>query len=328
MREELLEVLAEPGTGAPLELRGTRGNGHGIEEGELVSTQTGRTYPIVRGIPRFVDPSNYTASFGMQWNAFRTVQLDAAVGGDHSRARFDAETRWDESRLRGKWVLDGGCGAGRFAEVAAARGANLIALDMSSAVEAVKETLAPFPNVDVVQGSLLEPPIRRGAVDFAYCIGVAQHTPSPETAVRQVVESVKSGGEFALTIYARRPWTKLNGKYLLRHVTKRLPQKALLGAIEGLMPVVFPVADRVFNVPRLGHVARFMTPVAVYLEKERPTWDRDQRYRESVLDTFDMLAPAYDSPMTWQEVEHVLRGASAQAWEFRTKVPINVIGKR
>lgn len=328
MREQLLEVLAEPGTGATLELRDARANGHGIEEGKLVSTQTGREYPIIRGIPRFVDPSNYTASFGMQWNAFRDVQLDTSAGGGHSRQRFDDETRWTEERLKGKWVLDGGCGAGRFAEVSAARGCNLLALDMSSAVEAARETLKAFPNADVVQGSLLEPPVRRGAFDFAYCIGVAQHTPSPETAVRQVVESVKPGGEFALTIYARQPWTKLNAKYLVRPVTKRLPKKALLGAIEHAMPVVFPVAERLFKLPKVGRVARFAIPFAVYLEEERPTWGRDQRYRESVLDTLDMLSPAYDSPMTWQEVERVLRGVGATSWEFRTRVPVNVIGTR
>ncbi len=331
MRERLLEVLAEPRTGASLELRDARranGSGSAIDEGVLVSTQTGREYPIVRGIPRFVDPSNYTASFGMQWNAFRGVQLDSELGSDLSRARFDAETRWTEERLRGKWVLDGGCGAGRFAEVAAARGANLVALDMSSAVEAARETLSRFPNVDVVQGSLLEPPLRQGSMDFAYCIGVAQHTPSPKDAVRQVVESVKPGGDFALTIYARQPWTKLNAKYLIRPLTKRLPKEVLLGAIERVMPVAFPVADRLFAVPKLGSLARFMLPVAIYAPETRPGWSREQRYREAILDTLDMLSPAFDSPMTWREVERVMKSANATTWEFRTRVPVNVIGTR
>jgi len=328
MREQLLEVLAEPGTGASLQLKDARANGDGIEEGILVSSETGREYPIIRGIPRFVDASNYTASFGMQWNAFRDVQLDTATGGGHSLQRFDDETGWDESRLRGKWVLDGGCGAGRFAEVAAARGCNLVALDMSSAVEAARSTLSSFPTADVVQGSLLDPPLRRGSFDFAYCIGVAQHTPSPETAVRKVAEALKPGGEFAFTIYARKPWTKLNAKYLVRPVTKRVPKPALLGAIERAMPVVFPVAERLFSVPNVGRLARFAIPFAVYLEDERPTWSREQRYRESVLDTLDMLSPQFDSPMTWQEVETVLRTVGATSWNFRTRVPINVVGTR
>jgi SAM-dependent methyltransferase len=328
MREELLNVLAEPGTGARLELRDPRGTGGRIEEGTLVSTLTGHSFPIVRGIPRFVDPSNYTQSFGMQWNLFRRVQIDSAAGGSQSRDRFDSETGWDEARLSGKWVLDAGCGAGRFAEVAAARGANLVALDMSSAVEAAKETLAPFPNVDVVQGSILDPPIAASSVDFAYCIGVIQHTPDPPRAVREVVKTVKRGGEFSLTIYARQPWSKLNAKYLVRPLTKRLPHDVLLKGIELTMPVLFPVADRVFQVPKLGRVARFMMPIALYTESERPEWGREQRYRESVLDTLDMLSPSFDSPMTAAEVQSELQRVAAREWHFNTRVPVNVVGTR
>lgn len=327
MREELLEVLGEPGTGAKLELRDARGSGDTIDEGTLVSTETGRTYPIVRGIPRFVDPSNYTASFGLQWNTFRTVQVDSETAGAHSRQRFDDETGWTEERLKDKWVLDAGCGAGRFAEIAASRGARLFALDMSSAVEAAKETLSRFPKANVVQGSVLEPPVRRGTVDFAYCIGVAQHTPSPKTVLRQVVEAVKPGGEFCFTIYARRPWTKLNTKYLVRPLTKRLPKQTLLNAIERVMPVVFPVADKLFALPKVGRLAQFVIPVAVYPE-ERAGWGREQRYAESVLDTFDMLSPEYDSPMTWQEVKTVLSAAHVRSHDFKTRVPINVVGVR
>ena len=55
MREKLLEVLAEPGTGAALELRDAQGSGGRIESGSLVSSATGKRYPIVRGIPRFVE---------------------------------------------------------------------------------------------------------------------------------------------------------------------------------------------------------------------------------------------------------------------------------
>jgi SAM-dependent methyltransferase len=225
-------------------------------------------------------------------------------------------------------VLDGGCGAGRFAEIAAARDANLVALDMSSAVDATKQTLARFRNVDVVQGSLLEPPLRRGSMDYAYCIGVAQHTPSPEDAVRQVVESVRPGGEFAFSIYARRPWTKLNAKYLIRPLTKRVPKEVLLDAIERVMPVAFPLADRLFSLPKVGYLARFMVPLAVYAREDRPGWTHEQRYREAVLDTLDMLSPAFDSPMTWREVERVLEQVKASRWTFQTRVPVNVVGTR
>lgn len=326
MHETLLEVLAEPGTRSPLRPEAVGGAGPGIDEGWLVSEATDRRYRIRGGIARFVDDQAYAGSFGLQWQRFREVQLDSATGRRYSRGRFDAELGWTEAELRGKWVLDAGCGAGRFAEVAAGRGARLVALDISEAVEAARSTLAAFPAADVVQGSVLEPPFRAGVFDFAYCIGVIQHTPDPEAALARIVECVRPGGSFGFSIYARRPWTKLNAKYLVRPLTRRLPDSTLLGAIERAMPVLFPIADRVFRVPLLGRAARFAIPLAVYVD--RPDLSREQRFREAILDTFDMLSPRYDSPMTWREVDRVLRLVGARQWEFRSRVPINVVGRR
>src|SRR4051812_34074833 len=111
MREQLCEVLAEPGTHSELELKVTRHNGKNIEDGVLVSRQSGKSYPIVRGIPRFVEVDPYAENFGRQWNAFREVQLDSENGASYSTKRFDDETGWVGDTLKGKWVLDAGCGA-------------------------------------------------------------------------------------------------------------------------------------------------------------------------------------------------------------------------
>ncbi len=323
MREKLLEVLAEPVTGATLKLRADKGSGDSIESGVLISETTGREYPIVRGIPRFVEGETYAESFGWQWNKFRSTQLDSVSGEGQSKARFDEETGWTEVDLKDKWVLDAGCGAGRFSEISAAYGANLVALDYSSAVEATRQTLAGFPKVDVIQGNLLEPPFRQGAFDYAYCIGVVQHTPDPPLVVANVIRCVREAGHFAFTIYARRPWTKLNGKYLVRPYTKKLGREELLALVRKVMPVAFPVTDTLKHVPVIGRAVAFALPVSVY-----NYGGRDHRYEEAVLDTFDALSPQFDSPMTWQEVEAVFRGEGVSRWQWRTKVPIIVGGTR
>ena len=326
MREKLTEVLVEPGTHAKLDLKVTKGRGQVIEEGVLTSTVTGKTYNIRNGIPRFVEMDTYAESFGRQWNAFREVQLDSHTGKSYSRDRFDAELGWTTDDLRGKWVLDAGCGAGRFAEIAAAREPNLVALDLSSAVDATARTLSRFSNVDVVQGSILEPPFKPAGFDYCYCIGVIQHTPDPSRAMSSLLRCVHKDGGFGFTIYARRPWTKLYGKYLLRRFTVGMPAEKLLSSIEKVMPVLFPVTEALFPLPVVGKLARFALPIANYTERVNLT--RDQRYQEAILDTFDMLAPAYDSPMTWQEVESVLRAEQVTEWKFLNRVPINVYGKR
>src|SRR5437763_15668463 len=112
-------------------------------------------------------------------------------------------------------------------------------MDLSSAVEATAKTIARFPNADVVQGSIRDPPFREGAFDFCYCIGVQQHTPDPPRAVRTLVARLRSGGGFALTAYGRRPWTKSSPNYLLRPLTRRMNPANLLGITSRAMPLLF-----------------------------------------------------------------------------------------
>ena len=77
-----------------------------------------------------------------------------------------------------------GCGTGRHAYFAAQYGAReVVALDLSEAVETARDNLAQFDNVHVVQGDLLRPPFRTaaqgGGFDLVYSIGVLHHLPDP-----------------------------------------------------------------------------------------------------------------------------------------------------
>src|SRR3954463_15798444 len=101
-----------------------------VMEGMLRCAGCVRTYPITGGIPRFVSHEDYAGSFGLQWNRFKTEQLDSVNGTNLSQARFRSETGWEEGSMPGEWVLDAGCGAGRFLEGAALSGANVIAVDL------------------------------------------------------------------------------------------------------------------------------------------------------------------------------------------------------
>jgi uncharacterized protein YbaR (Trm112 family) len=71
----LLDYLCEPLTKAPLRLEGAGTDASGqIVSGELV-TPSGRRYPIVNGIPRFIGPTliKTVASFGDESNYFRAL---------------------------------------------------------------------------------------------------------------------------------------------------------------------------------------------------------------------------------------------------------------
>jgi SAM-dependent methyltransferase len=324
MKEALLRILCEPVTGADLELLASEERKGEIWQGRLRSVVTGKEYPIRAGIPRFVDNDGYTASFGLQWNRYSRIQLDSTNGASYSRRRFEREVGWSERQLAGQWVLDAGCGCGRFAEIAAQFGAEVVAMDYSTAVDAAARNLGMHPNVHFVQGDLLEPPVRPGSLAFAYSLGVFQHTADSRASMTAVLRLLMPGGQFAFTIYGRRWYTRLYGKYLLRKITRGMPPAVLLGGIEACMPVMFPLTHALFSVPVFGKFAQFAIPVANYVKKT--DFSRAQRYQEAILDTFDMLSPAFDNPMTAAEAQSVLEGAGVREFSFLRTVPINLVG--
>jgi uncharacterized protein YbaR (Trm112 family) len=154
MKRELLGRLRCPNTGQSLMLETQESDGNAIESGWLVSMDGQYRYPIRNGIPRFVAESNYADNFGMQWNHFHQTQLDSYSGHPISTDRFWAATGWRAEDMKDQWVLDAGCGAGRFAEVALNAGAKVVALDYSSAVDACYANLKHHPNLHVVQGDI------------------------------------------------------------------------------------------------------------------------------------------------------------------------------
>ena len=105
---------------------------------DVLRGATGHEYPIVNGIPRFVERDNYANDFGSQWNRFPKTQLDSHTKLTLSENRLERCLGERLGNLRGKMVLEAGSGAGRFTEVLLKYGAVVHSFDYSNAVEANK----------------------------------------------------------------------------------------------------------------------------------------------------------------------------------------------
>lgn len=301
---EPLEKLRCPTTGQNLHFQPSADSG---EDGWLVSADGEQRYRVQNGIPRFVQDTNYADNFGMQWNHFRKTQLDSYSRQTISADRFWKATGWTPDEVRGKWVLDAGCGAGRFAEIALGAGANVVALDYSSAVDACKANLRHFENLHVVQGDIYALPFEPESFDFVYSLGVLQHTPDVRRAFFSLPPMVRKGGKICTDYYWRRFPTMLHMKYLLRPITTRMSQSALFALLEIWVPLLLPISQALGKVPVLGRGLKRLVPVADYTgvfpltDKQLAEW--------ALLDTFDMLAPKYDNPQTARGVRSWLEGA-------------------
>ena len=129
-----------------------------IIEGRLDCARCSKSIPIVRNIPRFVPSENYAANFGFQWNRYDRIQLDKVMGNNLSRDRWNATTGWP-ARMEGQRILEAGCGAGRFTELALETGAELYSFDLSDAVDANLRNHAA-QNLNIFQASIYEIPLR------------------------------------------------------------------------------------------------------------------------------------------------------------------------
>jgi SAM-dependent methyltransferase len=296
VHERLLEVLRCPVSGSPLRIEHPEYSSGQIEAGSLVDEAGKARYPIVRGIPRFVAATNYADSFGMQWNLFRQTQLDSYSGHPISADRFWNATGWTPRDCAGQWVLDAGCGAGRFAEVMLNAGAQVVALDYSSAVDACYANLRHHPNLHVVQGDLYALPFARGSFRYVYSLGVLQHTPDVAAAVAALPPMLTPGGHLCIDFYERSWRGRLLPRYWLRPLTTRLPKERLFALLQRWIGPLWRVSTALQRVPLLGRYLHRLVPVANYTGILPLS---EQQLREwALLDTFDWFSPAYDNPQT------------------------------
>lgn len=278
-------------------------------EGSLACNSCSSNFPVVRAIPRFVPLENYASGFGLEWTKHARTQYDSANGLTISQERFFKETRWPRN-LAGEIIFEAGSGSGRFTEQALTTGAMVISMDYSYAVEANYSSNGAHSNVLIVQGDIFSPPIRRGSVDKCCCIGVLQHTPDPRRAFSSLVATVKPGGSIVVDTYKKTPWWKrwFYTKYLVRPVFRGMNPERLYNWCSKYINLVWPVATVINRLP-FGRQLNWFFLVADY----RGVYDlpEDQLKEWALLDTFDMLAPAYDLPQslsefqTWFAEEHL-----------------------
>jgi ubiquinone/menaquinone biosynthesis C-methylase UbiE/uncharacterized protein YbaR (Trm112 family) len=313
MHTELLEVLRCPQSGRRLVLEQPEYRGERVHSGWLISEDGAHRYAIRDFIPRFVPESNYADNFGMQWNKFRQTQLDSYSGHPISANRFWKATGWHPENMAGQWVLDAGCGAGRFAEVALQAGTKVIALDCSSAVDACYANLKHHPNLHVVQGDMYALPFVRDFFPFVYSLGVLQHTPDVAKAFAALPPMVARGGQLCVDFYERSWKCWLWPKYWIRPITKQMSQERLFKILQRWVANLLSISIALQRVPLVGSSVKHLVPVANY-HGIYPL--SDQQLREwALLDTFDMFAPKFDNPQTAETVQRWLQQAGLEKIE-------------
>lgn len=324
MHAQLVKILACPHCRVGLQLERMDSRDDTVRSGFLCCVKCRARFPIRDGIPRFVSAADYVSTFSFEWKRWRRTQFDTQSRRT-SESTFQASTGANLADWQGELVLDAGCGAGRYMDVAARAGAEVVGADLSLAIEVAQENLGHLPNCHFIQADLLRPPFLPGTFDFIYSIGVLHHTPDTRKSFLTLVETVKPGGEVAIWVYPRYrldetfryfpdrvnevlacdvnyriplrwqglvrriakvlDWTMETSSSFQRAFTTRLPPRWLYWLCHIAIPLYY-----LYRVP-VFYPLRLVTKIAV---------DPDPEWR--VLDTFDWYSPRYQCKHTYEEV--------------------------
>lgn len=249
MKLRLLPLLACPACRSALTCRPTTECQGEIVSGTLLCSGCTASYPIVRGVPRFVSAAPTGAqgatadAFGWEWQRFS--ELDAP----EQEQFLDWIYPIDGSFFVNKTILDAGCGMGRWADQAVRFGAaDVVGVDISAAVEVAQRRACQYPNMHVVQADIYHLPLAN-RFDFCFSIGVLHHLPDPEAGFHSLLCHLAAGGAIHVWVYGREnnEWLVRIGNPIRERVSSRLPRTLLYGLSFGVAVALQPVLKLLYQ---------------------------------------------------------------------------------
>lgn len=284
-----------------------------IMHGTLQCKSCSKRYPIEKGVPRLVkvadDVAEVCRRFSFQWLS----RWNGLFEGERCYGFNDEiyigwvkqqlETR--RTALPGEWLLDAGCGSGEKSAMLARLSPeqNVVGLDLGVASQ--EKSIARFgdmPNLDYVQGNIMEPPIKDRQFDFGMSLGVLHHTNDTRQAFANFRRMLKEettcviwiyptyweGPEWRMPYFARDFITFGQGYRMPTSLLRFISHSIVLGG--------YPIVQFFFwkGYRRIGRDLPFF-------RVDQMSWK--ERYQAQVFYCFDTLLPRYQWRHPIAEVE-------------------------
>lgn len=136
-------------------------------------------------------------TFGEEWLKFNAFsEKDILVAGNEY---FDILN--EKVINKDSYILDIGCGTGRWSKYLSSKVGFIEAIDPSNAVFAANKLLENINNIRITKASVDNIPFEDNTFDFAMSIGVLHHIPDTQQAMKDAVKKVKIEGYFYCYLY-------------------------------------------------------------------------------------------------------------------------------
>jgi 2-polyprenyl-3-methyl-5-hydroxy-6-metoxy-1,4-benzoquinol methylase/uncharacterized protein YbaR (Trm112 family) len=221
------------------------------------------------GLLKFVLHKNRRTkkSFSQEWNIFNYEEdkvWDADTTGMVNR--FLTETNETTESLKGKLILDAGCGNGLLNQSIGAQGATILGMDFSQSIERAFEKNEEA-NTLFIQGDVQFPPVALQAFDIVHSSGVLICTTNSELTFSCLETAVKPNGKMSVWLYHPVKGFIHNLFNFLREYTSKLPTR--------LQYWLYSVT---------------LLPISYVIKKIKGT---KQNKREMMIDILDWFSPEF-----------------------------------
>jgi len=222
---------------------------------------------------------------------------------------------------------DIGCGTGRWAKFASGKCHTLHVIDPSAQViEAARQNLSEQKNVVFHLAGAFRLPFPDSALDFAYSLGILQHSARPQSALREIARILKPAAPLLVYLcysFENRPaWFRLIWKFsdLVRAVVSKLPQSLRYGVCQALAATVYwPMARAGAVLEKLNRLP-VGWPLAYY---------RDKSFYTMRTDAMARFGTQIENRMTREQIIELMESAGFNEVRFSKEQPFwCVVAKR
>ena len=319
MRESLLEILVDPVSRTPLDVREVRRDGEDIVEARLQGGD-GRSFPVRDSVPRFVltedrGQRQTEESFGFKWKKRDTYESESmyAFAQEWLVRRYGFRDMDDVREFFGSrgHVLDAGCGSGFSSGLflSEENRAQWVGADISEAIDVARDRLGQYPGTHFVQGDVLQLPFAEESFDVILSEGVLHHTPSTERALKALIPLLRRGGEILFYVYRRKGAVReFSDDYIRGVVSPMDPTEAWdalrpltkLGQALSALKVEVDVPE---DIPYLGIPAgKVDVQRLIYWHFLKLFWRDDWTFEQNNHVNFDWYHPRYAHRQSEDEI--------------------------
>lgn len=257
MKKEILDILCCPNCKHDLMLFEKEVVNNEVIDGILKCSDCQKSFEIIRCVPRMIidlgDRRKLAESWGFEWEkkAEGKFEIDTLYGeteGQELNNFFDFISITPDD-LKGKIVLDVGCGCGRLTKALGKYEAQIIGIDIASSIEHTYEYCKPNKEVHIIQADILDLPFKNATFDYVWSKLAICYVRNPEQAFRNLSELVKSSGKLFVSVPSKTDISFVNKLKDFLKIAHRIPPRLLFYLSWCLAPLLY-LAKRVLKKKR------------------------------------------------------------------------------